>query len=240
VQALYLMLAPEGSRLNHQVAEFAWRVKNWVRPLGLRALNLPCQLVGTGMAFPWKVIRGADLANGAIVEDLKLGLALARAGSPALFCPSALVTSHFPSSASGAKTQRLRWEQGHLAIIATVPSLIVQAIARRNFGLMALALDIAVPPLALLALLSITTCALAGIAVVFGCSAAALVVSATSLAALVLAVLLAWWMHGRDVLPARSLFSLVPFVVGKLPLYRQALSRLNKTQWIRTDRGNSH
>jgi hypothetical protein len=41
-----------GSSVNQQVAQFAWRVKNFVRPLGLRKLNLPCQLMGTGMAFP--------------------------------------------------------------------------------------------------------------------------------------------------------------------------------------------
>jgi len=39
VQALYLMTTSEGSKINHQVAEFAWRVKNWVRPLGLKALG---------------------------------------------------------------------------------------------------------------------------------------------------------------------------------------------------------
>ena len=63
VQALYLMTAPEGSAINQQIAEFAWRVKNWVRPLGLSALASPCQLMGTGMAFPWQVIRSADLAH---------------------------------------------------------------------------------------------------------------------------------------------------------------------------------
>ena len=56
VQALDLMIAPDGEPINHSVAEFAWRVKNWVRPLGLSALGLPCQLLGTGMAIPWNVI----------------------------------------------------------------------------------------------------------------------------------------------------------------------------------------
>ena len=56
-QALYLMTVPAVSQINHQVAEFSWRVKNWMRPLGLQALHLPCQLMGTGMAFPW----GSDL-----------------------------------------------------------------------------------------------------------------------------------------------------------------------------------
>jgi cellulose synthase/poly-beta-1,6-N-acetylglucosamine synthase-like glycosyltransferase len=109
VQALYLMRAPDQSRINHQVAEFAWRVKNWVRPLGLAALGLPCQLAGTGMAFPWDVIRGADLANGWIVEDLKLGLDLALAGHAPLFCPSAVITSRFAASVKGAGIQRKRW-----------------------------------------------------------------------------------------------------------------------------------
>jgi hypothetical protein len=70
VQALYLMMAPADSQINYKVAEFAWRVKNWLRPLGLRALGLPCQLMGTGMAFPWEVIRRADLASASLVEDL--------------------------------------------------------------------------------------------------------------------------------------------------------------------------
>src|SRR5262249_48039154 len=47
VQALYLMHAGDGAQRNSAVAEFAWRIKNWVRPLGLRALALPCQLMGT-------------------------------------------------------------------------------------------------------------------------------------------------------------------------------------------------
>ncbi len=63
VQAVNLMTAPDESPINYRVAEFAWRVKNWVRPSGLHALNLPCQLTGTGMAFPWELIRSADLAH---------------------------------------------------------------------------------------------------------------------------------------------------------------------------------
>jgi len=70
VQALYLMHAPEGAGLKTQIAEFAWLVKNQVRPLGLLALGMPCQLMGTGMAFPWTCLRSVRLASGHIVEDL--------------------------------------------------------------------------------------------------------------------------------------------------------------------------
>jgi cellulose synthase/poly-beta-1,6-N-acetylglucosamine synthase-like glycosyltransferase len=237
VQALDLMTAPEGSPIDYQVAEFAWRVKNQVRPLGLGKLGLPCQLLGTGMAFPWEVIRKAELASGHIVEDLKLGIDLAHAGHPPVFCPSAVVTSSFPVSAAGAERQRQRWERGHIAMIATVvPRAIGQAIARGNLGLLALAVDLAVPPLALLGLLTAGAVAVAAVAALFGVSGAALMISASSLSAFTLALLLAWWSRGRDVLPPAALPAIVPYVLGKLPLYGRVLLRRGTPQWIRTDR----
>ena len=170
VQALYLMSAPDESPVKYHVAEFAWRVKNWVRPLGLKALGLPCQLMGSGMAFPWQVIRAANLAHGSIVEDMKLGLELAQAGTPPLFCPAAKITSHFPWSTEGAESQRKRWEEGHIGMILTaVPRFFCTAICRRNVGLFALALDLIVPPLSLLVLLVIGMLLITGVAVVLGC-----------------------------------------------------------------------
>ncbi|WP_288501187.1 glycosyltransferase family 2 protein, partial [uncultured Pseudomonas sp.] len=62
VQALYLMKAPAGAGLKVQVAEFAWRVKNLVRPRGWARVGLPCQLMGSGMAFPWQDLAAVDLA----------------------------------------------------------------------------------------------------------------------------------------------------------------------------------
>jgi cellulose synthase/poly-beta-1,6-N-acetylglucosamine synthase-like glycosyltransferase len=235
VQALYLMSPPSQSSINYAAAEFAWRIKNWIRPLGLRALGLPCQLVGTGMAFPWDVIRKANIADGNIVEDLKLGLALAQFGKPPVFCPTAIVNSEFSASVTGARTQRMRWEHGHMAIIGTVPQLLYRALTQHNWPLLALALDIAVPPLALLVLLVLAVTALAGIAVGKGCSPTALFISAADLATLGLAVFIVWLRHGRDLLPLPRLFLLVPFVVGKLPLYLRSLFR-RQTRWIRTDR----
>ena len=234
------MTAPDGSPINYQVAEFAWRVKNWLRPLGLSALKLPCQLVGTGMAFPWDVIRSADLANGWIVEDLKLGLDLALAGHPPLFCPSACVRSQFASSVEGAGSQRKRWEQGHIGmILTTAPRLLCIAILRRNWGLLALTLDLAVPPLSLLAMLLIGMFAVAGLAVALGFSSAALTVSTASLLAFMVAAFLSWMKCGRDVLPPGAILSIAPYVLGKLPLYRHILSNRTDARWIRTDRTKS-
>ena len=49
------------------ISALAFLVKNQVRPRGLARLGLPCLLTGTGMAFPWAVIRGAPLASRARV-----------------------------------------------------------------------------------------------------------------------------------------------------------------------------
>jgi cellulose synthase/poly-beta-1,6-N-acetylglucosamine synthase-like glycosyltransferase len=236
-QALYLMTAPDEAAIDHRVAAFAFRVKNWVRPLGLRALNLPCQLMGTGMAFPWEIISSADLATDAVVEDLKLGLDLARAGRATVFCPSARVTSEFPLSVKGAKSQRNRWEHGHIdIIIRNIPQLAYESIAKGNFNLLALTFDAAVPPLTLLGMLLSVMLLASGLGALFGISLSPLIVSAVSLSLYTLAVLACWMKFGRDILPLSSISSMFSYVAAKLPLYRQVFSRGGSSRWIRTDR----
>jgi cellulose synthase/poly-beta-1,6-N-acetylglucosamine synthase-like glycosyltransferase len=240
VQALYLMTAPEHSQINHQVAEFAWRVKNWVRPLGLNALGWPCQLVGSGMAFPWEMLRAVDLANGWIVEDLKLGLDLASAGHAPLFCPSAVVTTRFASSVKGAGVQRNRWEQGHInTIVRIAPPLLLRAVANRRWGLLALTCDLAVPPLSLLAILAVGTWTASLTAALFGLSSLALTISTASLLLYIAAAGLAWINYGRDVLPPGAFLLIAPYVLRKLGLYRQIASGKTDARWIRTDRAKS-
>jgi len=236
VQALDLMTAPNGSSINVKVAEFAWRVKNWVRPLGLRALGLPCQLMGTGMALPWDVISSAHLASGSIVEDLKLGLDLTLAGNPPIFCPFPGVSSDFPLTVEGTQRQRLRWEQGHIkAIVTMVPRLIFLAIVRADLNLLALALDAAVPPLSLLAMLVMVMLAVATTATLLGISSAAIFVSSASCVGLISGVFLAWLKYGRDILPRGSILLIFLYACRKIPLYSKILSR--NSEWTRTDRG---
>lgn len=239
-QALYLMAARPDASINQQVAQFAWRVKNWLRPLGLQALHLPCQLMGTGMAFPWVVIRSVDLASGWLVEDLKLGLDLAANGHPPVFCPSACVTSKFSSSVRATRTQRERWERGHLGmILRTAPRLLCQAVVRRDFNLLALALDLAVLPLSLLTLFVVGMFAIASFYALLGFSSPALAVSTATMLAFIFAAGLAWAKCGRDVVPLNAIFSIAPYILRKLGLYRGILFNRTAAEWIRTDRANS-
>ena len=236
VQARYLMAAPPGSGFGSRFAEFAWLIKNYVRPLGLYRLGLPCQLMGTGMAFPWNQIQASSLASGNLVEDMKLGADLACSGAPPLFCPDALVRSTFPTSQRGIRGQRRRWEQGHLHTIVTeVPRAFAAGIAAGDSRLIAFSLDLAVPPLALLAILCIAIFTAGGVFALFGRSTAALYLPGCATALLFASVLIAWIRYGRRVISARELLLAPFYVLGKIPLYaRLLISR--QIEWVRTRR----
>jgi cellulose synthase/poly-beta-1,6-N-acetylglucosamine synthase-like glycosyltransferase len=240
VQALYLMTGPAGSTINHQVAEFAWRVKNWLRPSGLASLSLPCQLVGTGMAFPWKIIQSAELSSGFIVEDLKLGIELALAGHAPLFCSAATVTSTFPTSAQGAEAQRHRWEQGHIGMILTkAPALLYGSARHRSLSMFALALDLMVPPLSLLALLLFIALTVSSALAFMGMRPYALTISATSVFLVFLALVMAWRECGRTILPLRTLALIPSYIARKVYLYGAILLGKRVSQWVRAERNRS-
>ena len=182
--------------------------------------------MGTGMAFPWRLVNSIDFATGEGVEDLKLGLDLARRGYPPVFCPSACVDSQFPTSQTGARTQRKRWEQGHLRDDRrTAPYLLYQSLTRGNLRLLALTFDMAIPPLTLLGVLVSLVFVASALGFFVGLSSTALMISAAALLAFSVAVLLCWLRFGRDILPPNSIFLIILYVAEKLPLYRQMVSR---------------
>jgi cellulose synthase/poly-beta-1,6-N-acetylglucosamine synthase-like glycosyltransferase len=237
VQALYHMLAPANASPARGVSLFAWRIKNWLRPLGMKLCGLPTQLFGTGMAFPFALLEGRDLGNSRLAEDTALGLALAAAGRPPLFAEEARIHSHFPVSPAGGEQQRQRWEKGHLDnIVDLVPGAIASAFRTGSVPLGALAIDMAIPPLTLLALANILSVILGGIAFLMGASSAVLALPAASVLLLVLGVALAWSAVGRDVLPVRNLLQLPLHAVDRMGFYRGMARGKGPSGWIRTDR----
>jgi cellulose synthase/poly-beta-1,6-N-acetylglucosamine synthase-like glycosyltransferase len=236
VQALYRMRAPEGAGLRMRIAEFAWLIKNQVRPLGLYRLGLPCQLMGTGMAFPWDCIRAAPLATGHIVEDLKLGIELARGGRPPIFCTRAMVSSEFPTSDEGIRSQRTRWEHGHLrSILSDGPALLLHSVIRRDAALAAMAIDLSVPPLALLAMVlaaswtvSVPLAIAARIDLPFFLATASTLLFG-------IAVMLSWRTFGRGTVSARDLALASVYAICKVPLYLRFLLR-PQSKWVRSKR----
>ena len=235
-QALYLMLAAPGAGVARRLAQFAWRVRNWARPAGWHRLGLPCQLMGTGMAFPWPALAQAQLANGSIVEDMKLGIELALEGRAPQFCDRALVTSDFPVSTAATGTQRTRWEHGHIEmILREVAPMLRAAWRRRDARLLGLALDLAVPPLALLAALLAIDAGLALCARLAGAGGWASLPAALACGLFFLAILLAWAVRGRDLVRLTELLTVPWYIVAKIPVYVGFVLRRQKA-WVRTDR----
>jgi cellulose synthase/poly-beta-1,6-N-acetylglucosamine synthase-like glycosyltransferase len=236
VQALYLMLAPPGAALKQRMAEFAWAVRNELRPLGWQRLGGPCQLMGTGMAFPWATIVTASLASASIVEDMQLGLDLAAAGSPPSYCAAARVTSGFPAQAAASVAQRTRWEHGHLAMIASrgLPML-WSGIVSANMALVAMALDLCVPPLAALVLsllgVAVASAALAAI----GGSAAPLGLALGGLVVLAVGVAAAWVQVGHRSVSFGELALAPIYALAKIPIYIR-LFTARQLRWVRTSR----
>ncbi|MBZ0262567.1 MAG: glycosyltransferase [Hyphomicrobiales bacterium] len=235
-QAFNAMTVPSDADAKRRVAAFAWIVKTHVRPAGLKALGLPCQLMGTGMAITWDALRRMDLATGNIVEDVKMGLDLAAAGHAPLYCPEARVESDSPATERGFAIQRQRWEAGSVAtIVKIVPGMLLRAVLSFNVPLMAMAADLMVPPLMmllaglLLGLLVSVILALAG-----GLALPATIFSGTLLV-LLLTLALAWIRFGRDALRPRDLRALPGVYFGKFGLYL-AMWRGRRAGWVRTDR----
>ncbi|MEY4749802.1 MAG: hypothetical protein RIQ60_2016 [Pseudomonadota bacterium] len=241
VQMLDLMVSGPAASLRARILEFAWRMKNWVRPQGSARLGDACHLMGTGMALPWPLLGQAQLDHGHLAEDMALGLDLALAGRAPLFCTEVRLTSQFVADAGVARTQKARWEHGHLAAMGQhLPRLLRGAWQRRDAALAALALDLVIPPVALY------TAVVAALTVTLGLAALllpelllpALGLVLASGAAFVLAIGLAWWRCARDLISARELLALPLYALWKLPIYvAYAIGR--RSAWVRTRRGGA-
>lgn len=236
VQALYLMYSKVAT-LKSSIAEFAWCLKNLVRPLGYAQMSLPCQLMGTGMAFPWSTIAKADLANGNIVEDMKLGIDLSIAGTPPLFYLNAKVISYFPVASDVQKGQSTRWEHGHLAmILSEAPRLFLKGAIKCNKDLLAMALDLSVPPLALLVTLLFGYAVATGMMVIwFDFAYLAFQVTLIGVILLTTAIAIAWWGWGRNIISLASMLLVPMYVLLKIPHYIKFLFKRQKT-WNKTER----
>ncbi len=236
VQANYLMTTPKSSKSSQELLAFAHLIRNLVLPLGLKRLGQSCALKGTGMAFPWDIISKANLATGHIVEDLKLGLDLAIAGHSPIFCPEAKVSSYFPQQSQATKSQRTRWEHGHLQMIRTyLPLLLKETVSQKRFDLLINALDLCVPPLSLLLVMWLGIMTISSTLALFGASWIPAIISATAGFCFLTAILTAWSGFATEILPLKQLLTVPFYVLRKIPVYLQFLIKPQNT-WIRTER----
>lgn len=238
-QAVYLLEKPAGDNNLSGISAFAFLVRNLVRPRGLGRLGLPCELTGTGMAFPWPVYRDAPATHGFLAEDRLLGHELALRRTPPLLDEDTEVVGELAQNAPASFKQRRRWEHGGLAILLrTSPRLLARGLLRANAGLIAQGFDSAVPPLALLVLLQTGAAVGTGAIALAGGPALPFALAAGGFTLLGSGVFLAWLLDGRELLPLSEVLRIPRYILWKLPLYASFARHGAHGEWERTDRGS--
>ncbi len=236
VQAAYHMTVPDGATGVDVISALAVLVKNRVRPRGMQRMGLPTLLTGSGMAFPWGLLRRVPFAGNHIVEDMQLSVDMALAGHPAVACTDAQIHAPLPSVRRAARTQRTRWEHGHLHMMFTqAPRLAIAGVRECRIRLLALALDICVPPLALFGsyLLMLTVL---GLSLGVGAHNWSLFIAGFGASVLLTAsILISWWRFGRSIAGFRQLLMVPYYIIEKMPIYLGFLFR-RQQKWVRTER----
>jgi hypothetical protein len=197
-------------------------------------------LLGTGMAFPWRLFDTLTLATSNIVEDLEIGLELADAGHAPIAVEE---TQVFSDAATKEATleQRRRWEGGYLTAAArSVPRTFVRSAAAGSFRGIWASLDLLIPPLALLIILDGVALVLAGLATwLTGAAVWPVLALAGTLCFAGFGLFLAWTAGGSRYVTLGALVQIPAYVIWKLPLYLRLAHHGAPKQWVRTTRDQS-
>lgn len=226
--------APSGSPAV-QLSTFAFFIKNVIRQRALQRIAGRVHLLGTGMALPWAVFSEAELATADIVEDLKLGVELAGAGHAPMLVEEAAVWSD-PESERGTLSQRRRWEGGFLQnALRSGPKLMAASVGRADLRAVWAALNLLIPPLALLVSFDLAAL-LVGALIVWltGADTWPLLVLAGSLMLACVGLLAAWAAGGRQFVGLGGLARIPLYLAWKLPLYLGLARRGAPREWLRT------
>jgi cellulose synthase/poly-beta-1,6-N-acetylglucosamine synthase-like glycosyltransferase len=219
-----------------QISSFAFMIKNLVRQRALQRLADRAHLTGTGMALPWPIFEQANLGGANIVEDLALGIELAGQGMPAILVEEATVWSP-AASPSGTLLQRRRWEGGYISTAMKVaPNALLRSIRRFDSAGLCAALDLCIPPVALLTLLNAAALFLALVGVWLGAAFWPVLVQLSIGLFALIAILAAWTREGRRFASAATLLRLPLYVLWKVPLYAGMLIKGAPKEWLRSGR----
>lgn len=235
-QAVYLIESSGSESPKMQISGFAVRIKNWVRPRGLHRIGLPCLLTGTGMAIPTQALRDAGIGTGNIVEDMKLGVDLALNGYPPQLLPELIVRGEPAPDTGSAKTQRTRWEHGHVRTSLTqIPRLLAGLVFQGRPSLIGPILELAVPPVSLLLGVWAAGFAACGIWALCGGWTLPWLILGIAFGSLVLTMPLIWWKFARDLLRLGTLLKIPVYVAWKVPIYLKMVVSPQRN-WVRTQR----
>lgn len=235
VMGSYFFAAPDQGRQVARLSSLAIMLKNFIRPLGLYRMGLPCLLNGSGSAYPFALIRNAPHGEGSIAEDYQLTVDLLVSGYPTVFVPEARIDGCLPVRVLTAQKQRRRWEHGHLYLsFRTAPRLLWAGLMGLDRNRVALGLELFVPPLAYLGLFWLFATLMAAASGPF-VGATPLYWLLGSALMFISALLVSWFKFAGVDATLAALVSAPAYVVWKLPIYRDFFVR-RETRWMKTER----
>lgn len=140
-----------------------------VRGIARERMGLSAGLRGNGMCFSRACLTRFPHEAHGLVEDVEYGITLGLGGARIAYADEARVLGEMVSNAQGSESQRARWESGRASLKREqLPKLLRGAWQRRSAMLLDLALDLAVPPLARVAVVVALACLLDGARLVLG------------------------------------------------------------------------
>ena len=235
VQGYYGVLNPEESWVTGLRA-LAFSLLHYTRRLGLAALGASAGLGGNGMVFSAGLRQAREWDAFGLTEDLELHAKLVEGGVRVAFAPDAVVLSEMPASLGQSTSQNTRWERGRLTLARRYAGrLLISGVTGRDWPKVNAALELAIPPMSVLFLLTAT---------VLVASLALGLVAPVALAVGAIAGQCAYVIGGlaRAGAPLRWWLSLayVPvYVLWKGRLYLGALLARQPLPWVRTPRQDS-
>jgi glycosyl transferase family 2 len=181
------------------VADFGFRLNNTVRALGLFRMTGSCYLTGTGTALPWALTYNLRGGGEQPVDDPQLGLDLAVSGQPPLLVPEARVDSPFAKRDEIIHRPKGAERHGYLkTLIFEVPRLLYQGISQGRVEIAGLGLDLAIPPVTVLAAAWVIAFATSLVGIPLGATAWPALLLVFGGAAMVLSLFAGWLFHCRN------------------------------------------
>jgi 1,2-diacylglycerol 3-beta-glucosyltransferase len=154
LQAEYGVRNPEAS-WRTRLMVIAMALFHDVRSRARERMGVSCGLRGNGMAFSRAVLEEVPHDAFSIVEDVEYGMRLGEAGHRVAYVGEASVLGEMVSGGAAARSQRLRWEAGRKALRRRGLQLVRRGIAERDLMLLDLGVDVLLPPLSTLAMLTV-------------------------------------------------------------------------------------
>jgi len=218
-----------------ELLQLAWSLFNFLRPLGRTTLGFSASLLGNGMCFRADLLKSRSWSAFSITEDIEYGIQLLLNGKRVTFNQDARVFGQMAKTADQAKSQRLRWEKGRLAILKEFAfPLVKRAILKFDFASAEMLIDMITPPLALLISLNILGSLLLLIA-----SIKLFLFSMVPLFLVVTCIFFGFLTVGPSTTLVKSLIYAPFYLAWKMTLYAAQIIRPSrKLEWVRTSRHN--